>query len=198
MLGWCFCVLTGIHDNELTHQARYSYPERWQWNMHGGYRTHSCLPLLPEPSRVTCCGTSRDNRRLAAPTDPPADPAGRLEEVIRAFTAIVLETEAQQRTMLRLSLEADSTERAAVPLRQGRAIGWIEEALAPLGDQLTKDRLRLLVLAIRSAVGIEALAWLTDIAGLPRDEAANLMAWSAQALLHGALTWEPPGSVTAT
>ncbi len=43
-------------------------------------------------------------------------------------------------------------------------------------------------LAIRSAVGIEALAWVTDIANLSRDQAVELMSWSAQALLHTALT----------
>jgi len=63
------------------------------------------------------------------PADSPPDPKERLDAVIDAFTKIIVETEAQQRTMLRLSLEADDRERAGLPLRQGRAIGWIEEAL---------------------------------------------------------------------
>jgi hypothetical protein len=118
-----------------------------------------------------------------------------LEVVIRAFTHLIVETEAQQRTMLRLSLEADPVERAALPLRQGRAIAWIEEALAPLHEQLAEEEIHRLVLAIRSAVGIEALAWLTDVASLTREEAVAIMSWSAQALLHAALTWTPPGTV---
>jgi AcrR family transcriptional regulator len=126
------------------------------------------------------------------PADPPGDPAARLDLVVRAFTQLVVETEAQQRTMLRLSLEADPVERAALPLRQGRAIGWIEEALVPLGDQLPDPARHQLVLAIRSAIGIEALAWLTDVAKLNRAEAVDLMSWSAQALLQAALTWQPP------
>jgi AcrR family transcriptional regulator len=129
------------------------------------------------------------------PTDPPEDPAARLEAVVRAFTHLILETEAQQRTMLRLSLEADPAERAALPLRQGRAIAWIEEALSPLRDQLSEQEIHQLVLAIRSAVGIEALAWLTDVASLTRKEAVGIMSWSAQALLHAALTGTPPGTV---
>jgi AcrR family transcriptional regulator len=129
------------------------------------------------------------------PTNPPEDPAARLEVVIRAFTHLIVETEAQQRTMLRLSLEADPVERAALPLRQGRAIAWIEEALAPLHEQLAEEEIHRLVLAIRSAVGIEALAWLTDVASLTREEAVAIMSWSAQALLHAALTWTPPGTV---
>lgn len=132
--------------------------------------------------------------RTLLPAEPPGDPAERLDAVVRAFTQIILETEVQQRTMLRLSLQADPAERAALPLRQGRAIAWIEEALSPLHGQLSDRALHQLVLAIRSAIGIEALAWLTDVAKLSRDEAAELMAWSAQALLHAALTWAPPES----
>jgi hypothetical protein len=47
--------------------------------------------------------------------------------------------------------------------------------------------LRRLVLAIRSACGIEALIWLTDVAGLSRRHASELMRWSALALLRAAL-----------
>ena len=126
------------------------------------------------------------------PADPPEAPAERLALVIQAFTSLIVSTEAQQRTMLRLSLEADDRERAALPLRQGRAIDWIGEALEPLRGQLSEDELRQLVLAIRATVGIEALAWLTDVARLTRDEATNLMQWSAQALLQGALSAKPP------
>jgi AcrR family transcriptional regulator len=130
--------------------------------------------------------------RSLLPADPPTDPATRLAAVVEAFVHIVVRTEAQQRTMLRLSLEADPAQRASLPLRQGRGIGWIEEALAPLRDRLPEQTVRQLSLAIRSAVGIEALAWLTDVARLPRDDAVALMSWSAQALLQAALTSPPP------
>ena len=87
--------------------------------------------------------------------------------------------------MLRLSLEDDPEDRGGQPLRQGRAIGWITEALEPVRDQLSDDELHQLVLAIRSATGIEALVWLTDIGGLSRDAAVELMRWSAQSMLAG-------------
>jgi AcrR family transcriptional regulator len=132
------------------------------------------------------------------PPDPPADPEARLAVVIAAFTQLILDTENQQRTMLRLSLEADPGERAALPLRQGRAIGWIDEALSPLEGQLSDASRRQVVLAIRSVVGIEALAWLTDVARLSREDAVGLMRWSAQALLRSALTWMPPGAAVET
>ncbi|MDX6254158.1 MAG: hypothetical protein QOJ11_492 [Frankiales bacterium] len=130
--------------------------------------------------------------RSLMPADPPEDAEARLAAVIRAFTQLIVETETQQRTMLRLSLEADPGQRAALPLRQGRAVAWIEEALTPLHGRLSEAEVHQLVLAIRSAVGIEALAWLTDVASLTRAEAVALMSWSAQALLQAALTWGPP------
>jgi AcrR family transcriptional regulator len=130
--------------------------------------------------------------RSLLPDDAPVDVEARLDAVVAAFTRIIVDTEAQQRTMLRLSLEADPVEQAALPLRQGRAIGWIEEALEPMLGRLTQREIHQLALAIRSAIGIEALAWLTDIGGLSRDESVALMSWSARAMLHAAVTVEPP------
>jgi hypothetical protein len=42
--------------------------------------------------------------------------------------------------------------------------------------------------------GIEALVWLTDVAGLSRDEARELMRWSARGLLQSALAGETTSS----
>lgn len=121
------------------------------------------------------------------PPDVSNDPAERLEIVVRSFTRTILKTEAQSRTMLRLSLEAERDERDQLPLRQGRAIGWIEEALAPLRPRFSDAEVRRLALAIRSATGIEALVWLTDIGGLSRNAAVELMRWSARAMYDRAL-----------
>ena len=89
--------------------------------------------------------------------------------------------------MLRLSLTADPDERAQLPLRQGRAIKWIEEALTPLRKQMSQAEVHRLTLAIRSATGIEAFVWLTDVARLSRGDAVNVMQWSASALLRSAV-----------
>lgn len=121
------------------------------------------------------------------PDDAPEDVVTRVDLVVEAFTRSNLENEVQQRTMLRLSLEADPVERAQLPLRQGRGIKWIEEALAPLHATMPEAERHRLALAIRSAIGIEALAWLTDVAGLSRDDATDLMRWSGRALLRSAI-----------
>lgn len=120
------------------------------------------------------------------------DPAARLDEVVRAVTETVAGSEAQQRTMLRLSLEATAAERASLVLRQGRAIGWIEEALEPLRPQLGAAAVRRLACAIRATVGIESYVWLVDVAGMSREESVATMRWSASALLRAAVADGPP------
>jgi AcrR family transcriptional regulator len=117
--------------------------------------------------------------------DAPPDARERLDRTITELIGLTVDTEQELRTMLRLSLEPGPPHELL--LRQGRAIGWIEQALAPLQARLDPAALRRLVLAIRAACGIEALVWLTDVAGLSRAEASQLMRWSALALLRTAL-----------
>ncbi len=121
------------------------------------------------------------------PSDPPDDPEERVALVVEAFTKIIVGTESQQRTMLRLSLAADEDGRAVLPLRQGRAIVWLTEALEPAREQLGDDGVHQTALAIRSVTGIEALIWLTDIGGLSRRRAVEIMRSNARAICRAAL-----------
>lgn len=125
------------------------------------------------------------------PEDAGTDPEDRLLTAVEAFTRQIVEAEQQHRTMLRLSLEPDTSPRE-LPLRKGRAIGWFEDALAPLMPELGEAGVHRLAVAVRSAVGIESLVWLTDIAGLSREQAGEVMQWSARAMLHQALADGPP------
>ena len=59
---------------------------------------------------------------------------------------------------------------------------------------LTDEQVAQLVLSVRATIGIEAIVWLVDVAGLSRHDAAELTRWSAQALLHHAVTVPPPTS----
>ena len=120
------------------------------------------------------------------PTDVGNDPEVRIEAAVRGFLAMIIDTEQQQRTMLRLSLETDSATRE-LPLRQGRAIGWFSEALGPLLDKLGEDGVRRLAIAVRAGSGIESLVWLIDVAGLTREEAVDQIVWSAVALVRRAV-----------
>ena len=121
---------------------------------------------------------------------PPRDLESRLDRVLQTFTEMIARTEQQQRSMLRLSL-GDRAEPKGL-LRQGRAIGWFEEALAPLKDKWTDDEIAALAKALRAATGIEARVWLTDIGGLSATEATDMLRWIGLTLLRGARANRPP------
>jgi AcrR family transcriptional regulator len=127
-----------------------------------------------------------DQPSLLGP-EPPSDPLARLEIVTERLTRQVIDHEPELRAMLRLSLASPAPQPGDLPLRKGRAIGWIQDALAPLHGRLSEGELRRLAISIRAAVGIEPLVWLTDVAGLDRDDAAELMRATARTLLRSAL-----------
>lgn len=121
------------------------------------------------------------------PPNPPDDPADRFAMAVDAFLGLVADREGQLRTMLRLSLEPSATDRPPALLRQGRGIGWIEDALSPWRGRISIEAFTRLVFGVRSAIGIEARVWLTDIAGLSGAEAMEIMRWSARVLLQTTL-----------
>ena len=132
------------------------------------------------------------------PADPPADVGDRLDLVVARVTDLVRDTEAQQRTMLRLSLEPERPGSDELLLRQGRVIGWLEEALAPLADDIGAAAVHALAVAIRSAIGIEAYVWLTDVAHVAPDDATAVMRWTARSLLDATRRGLLPPSIART
>jgi AcrR family transcriptional regulator len=119
--------------------------------------------------------------------EPPEDPLARLQAVADDQSRRILTYEPEMRAVLRLSLEADSGNAPELPMNRGLRIGWIEDALAPLGTQMPKEELRRLVHGIGATLGIEAFVWLTDIARLSREEAVAIMRSNASGLLRAAL-----------
>jgi AcrR family transcriptional regulator len=122
----------------------------------------------------------------------PEDPVARLEAVVQEFTGQILKFEPELRAQLRLALEPRPKQPDELPLRQGRVIAWIEEALSPLRKLIPERDLHRLVLAIRATTGIEALVWLTDVAGISRQEAVEIMRSSARTLLRAAIADAAP------
>jgi AcrR family transcriptional regulator len=120
------------------------------------------------------------------------DPMARLEAVTEELTRQILEYEPELRTHLRLSLEPAPTHSDGLPLRQGRAIAWIDDALSPLRDRISARDLHRLVLAIRATLGIEAMVWLTDVGGVSREQAVDIMRSSARTLLRSAISEAAP------
>ena len=94
--------------------------------------------------------------------DPPEDPLARLEIVAEGLTWQLLEHEPELRAQLRLALEGEPAGGESLPLRR-------------------------LVYGIGATLGIEALVWLTDMGGLSREEAVEVMRSNARTLLRSAL-----------
>ena len=94
-----------------------------------------------------------------------------MEAAVRGFLAMVVDTEPQQRTMLRLSLEADAVGprgRSCRCGRAGRSAGSPRRS-SPWRVSWATDGVRRLAVAVRAVCGIESLVWLTDVAGLTRE-----------------------------
>jgi len=121
------------------------------------------------------------------PPEPPQDPVERVALVAHEIMRIIIDTEPERRAMLRFSLDPARAGQD-LPLRKGRRITWFEDALSPLRPALGAGRHRKLVLAVAAAVGIESFVWLTDIAGLSRRDAAELLITTARSLTETAIT----------
>ena len=124
--------------------------------------------------------------------NPPIDAESRLAMLVERATETFLSSETTYRTMLRLSLEPDSADRDELSLRKGLRLVWINDALDPVRDRMSEDEFGRLVHALAIAIGIEAIVVLTDLGGLDRDNAVDVIRWSAHSLLRSALDTARP------
>jgi AcrR family transcriptional regulator len=127
------------------------------------------------------------DRDSLLPDPAPEGPTERLEILSERFTRQLLEHEPELRAQLRLSLEERPSDKQELVYQQGRAITWISEALEPLRRTMSEEKVHQLVLAIRATMGIEAMVWLTDVAGVSRAEAVGIMRLSARRLVTAAM-----------
>jgi len=125
--------------------------------------------------------------RSLLPEQPPAEVTDRVRHVARGILDSIVANEVALRAQLRLSLEESATG-AELPLRQGRRIMWFEDALAPMRTQLPPRTFRRLTLALASAVSLEVLIWLVDLAGLTRKAAVEQIVWTAEQITRSATT----------
>jgi AcrR family transcriptional regulator len=120
--------------------------------------------------------------------DPPEDPMARLEIVAEHLARRIVEHEHEYRAQLRLALEGEPAGGESLPLRVGRRIEWLEDALAPLHGRMPEPELRRLLYGIGATLGIEAFVWLTDMAGMSQEEAAEIMRSNARTLLRSSMS----------
>lgn len=126
-------------------------------------------------------------RAAAADSLPPASPAAASPpELAAAITRqagqFALDHEERLRTALRLSLDPQSGYQR--PGRRGR---WADQIVAGAGDRLDPPARARLWAALHLLLGIDPIIVLTDVAGLDRAEALDVLEWAAATLVEAAL-----------
>lgn len=120
--------------------------------------------------------------------DRESDVEQRVEMMTRAVQGNFVSSESQGRTLLRLTVDPGQVERVPErPLRGYRRVEWIERALAPLRDRIDDARFERLVSALAMVIGWESLIVARDIRALTVEDAEDVSAWAARALVHAAL-----------
>jgi AcrR family transcriptional regulator len=118
------------------------------------------------------------------------DLAARVDTIARALARIVLADEALYRNQIRaiqdiwFSRDGDH----AVPVREGRRLAWIDQALAPNAANLSKQKLHRLRNGLAAVIGVDTILSLRDICALNPPEIEECLAWTAGAVVQAALT----------
>lgn len=114
------------------------------------------------------------------------DPAEVAAAITRQAGQFSLDHEERLRTALRLSLDTQSGYQ-----RPGRRGQWVDEILASTGDRLDQPTRARLSAALYLVLGVDPIISLTDIAGLSRAEALDVLEWVAATLVQAAMHASP-------
>jgi AcrR family transcriptional regulator len=122
---------------------------------------------------------------------PTDDAAQRLAALVDTFTQAMLSDETLIRAGERIYMDtwlANQPDGNHTPVRAGRRMRYIDEALRPLGDRLGESGRNRLRCALALALGTHAVIAMKDSAGLDDDEEiVATLEWAADALLRTAL-----------
>src|SRR5215831_17426457 len=140
--------------------------------------------MLSEATIRAAAGSAADALPSAETT--VTDPAAIAATITRQAGQYSLDHEERLRTALRLSLDPQSGYQR--PGRRGR---WIDDIFAVAGDRLDEPARARLRAALYLVLGIDPLISLTDIAGLDRAEALDVLEWMAATLVEAAINQSP-------
>ena len=122
---------------------------------------------------------------------PTNDAAQRLAALVGTMMSTLLSDEALIRTGERIYMDtwlANQRDGNHTPVRAGRRMRYIDEALRPLGERLGESGRKRLRCALALTLGTEALIAMKDSARLDEDEEiVATLEWAAGALLRTAL-----------
>lgn len=123
------------------------------------------------------------------------DAAARVENLFRTSLPRIGEFEATFRAALKLSLEQWASGKADVEggeprFTRGHRVDLLRDALAPLREQLPREKVDRLAQALSLFFGVETLVVLKDIWGLEEEQAQAVARWAAGILVAGAAAGE--------
>ena len=132
---------------------------------------------------------------VAAPTvaslfgdDAPSDPEDRAALVQNALYDLAREHETEFRLFLRSSLMRSLAvaDGRHDPFRGARRLDLLDEALAPLADELLVGEIKRLRAAVSMLVGVESMVVLRDVLRLDHDEARAAGEWAVREMVRAA------------
>ena len=111
---------------------------------------------------------------------------GQASTLVRTMGEWAFDHEHELRTFMRLSLGPPGT--ATIDRRASTNRGtWIATLLEGLPDHVPQEARDRLSIALIPLFGADAVIWSTDIAGVDRETALDVMAWMAAALVQATL-----------
>jgi AcrR family transcriptional regulator len=143
---------------------------------------HATMPLIdgaslePQPP-----GLDQPERQ------PPQDLPGQASALVRTMGEWAFDHEHELRTFMRLSLGPPGTDKIDRRASTNRGT-WIASLLEGLPDHVPQEARDRLSIAFTPLFGADAVIWSTDIAGVDRGTALDVMAWMAAALVHATLS----------
>ena len=115
----------------------------------------------------------------------------RVERLSRAINQHAGETMHLGRALIRLTVEAEEP-KSGGPRRGYRRVQWIEQALAPAREKLSRQQFQRLVSALCILIGWEPLVILKDVRGLNHKEADVILSFAVRAVVEKALAEAQP------
>lgn len=146
---------------------------------------HATMPVGDDPLDDTRwaqeAGVTHENVRTRAAA------------LVRVMGEWAFDHEIELRTVLRLSLSPDSEQRGLSRRGKTSRARWIAALLGDLPADVRPAARRRLAAALTPLFGADAIVWLTDIAGLGRDDALALLEWMAKTLVEATIRGEREG-----
>lgn len=144
----------------------------------------AAMPILTDTATPDAATGADDPAQAPA----RARPAARAEHLVRQRGEWAFDHERELRAVLATSLASES--RAKGAFRQGklRRSQWVEDSLLRyLPDYVTHDQRERLAAALTPLFGSDMVVWTADAAELTRDEALDVIAWTARSLVETTL-----------